>query len=228
MALVESRISAVPEDVSGVRPGGERLGLALKRAMDVAVAAIMLIVLVPVLAIVAIAVRLDSPGPALFRQRRVGRDGREFSVLKFRSMTAGASPDAHRRYIEQLAQTNGNGDGALRKMTADQRITRIGRLLRKTSVDELPQLLNVLGGQMSLVGPRPAVAYELDHYDPRHFDRFIVKPGMTGLWQVSGRGRLGLQEMLDLDVEYAHRRSLLLDLSVLARTPKAVCDAFTA
>jgi lipopolysaccharide/colanic/teichoic acid biosynthesis glycosyltransferase len=193
------------------------------------VAIVLLTGLAPALLSIALAVRLDSPGPALFRQRRVGRQGREFSMLKFRSMAVNAPPELHRRYIEKLFDEKpGPSDSALRKLTGDPRVTRIGAILRRTSIDELPQLLNVLVGQMSLVGPRPAVAYELEHYRPHHYERFAVRPGLTGLWQVSGRGRLGLQTMLDLDVEYARNRSLMLDLRMLLKTPKAVLDAFTA
>lgn len=203
--------------------------LAVKRAVDVAATVLLLILLAPLLLLVAVAIRLDTPGPALFRQRRVGRHGREFTVLKFRSMAAGSLPDLHREYIEKLARAKpGPSGGELRKLTQDPRVTRIGALLRRTSIDELPQLLNVLAGQMSLVGPRPAVAYELVHYEPHHFERFQVRPGITGLWQVSGRGRLGLREMLDLDVEYARTHSSTLDLKVLAKTPAAVLNAFTA
>jgi lipopolysaccharide/colanic/teichoic acid biosynthesis glycosyltransferase len=206
-----------------------RAGWVLKRTIDLVVASIFLVLLSPFLLLIALAVRLDSPGPALFRQRRLGRDGREFSMLKFRSMAENASPDLHRRYIAQLAgEAPGPPDGPLRKLTGDPRVTRVGAILRRTSMDELPQLLNVLLGQMSLVGPRPAVAYELEHYRREHFERFLVRPGLTGLWQVSGRGRLGLRTMLDLDVEYVRRRSLFLDLKLLLRTPKAILDAFTA
>jgi lipopolysaccharide/colanic/teichoic acid biosynthesis glycosyltransferase len=211
-----------------VRAGG-RAGLALKRATDLVLATILLILLSPLLLLVALAVRLDSPGPSLFRQRRLGRDGREFAILKFRSMAEDASPELHRRYIAQLAgEKPGPPDGPLRKLTGDPRVTRVGAILRRTSIDELPQLLNVVAGQMSLVGPRPAVAYELEHYHPRHFERFLVRPGLTGLWQVSGRGRLGLQTMLDLDVEYVRRRGFFFDLKLLLRTPKAILNAFTA
>jgi len=203
--------------------------LALKRATDLVMAVVLLVVLAPALLLLALAVRLDSPGPALFRQRRVGLNGSEFQMLKFRSMAAGASPDLHRRYIEYLADEKpDSSDGSLLKLTADPRITRLGAFLRRTSIDELPQLLNVLVGHMSLVGPRPAVEYELQHYKPEHYERFAVRPGLTGLWQVSGRAQLGLQDMLDLDVEYVRRRSFLFDLGLLLRTPKAVFNGSTA
>ncbi len=183
----------------------------------------------PLLAIVAIAVRLDSPGPVLFRQRRIGRGGRDFTMLKFRSMSAGASHDAHWLFISELAlRPAGSADGSLLKLTQDLRVTRVGAIIRKLSIDELPQLLNVLVGDMSIVGPRPAVAYELDLYRAEHFERFAVRPGLTGLWQVSGRNRLGLYDMLDLDVDYVRDRRRGRDLRIILRTPLAVLRANTA
>ncbi len=193
---------------------------AAKRMIDVAGSAAALVLLAPLLALIAVAVRLDSRGPALFRQVRLGRELAEFSVLKFRTMHVGMPDDIHREYIATLAASAGDEAG-LKKLTADPRVTRVGRVLRKTSLDELPQLFNVLAGQMSLVGPRPALAYELEHYEPRHFERFGVKPGITGLWQVSGRNRLGFREMLDLDAQYAREGNLLLDLRILVKTPIA-------
>jgi len=203
----------------------------VKRCSDIVVALVMLACLAPVFLLVAIAIRVDSPGPVLFRQRRVGRHGREFTMLKFRSMSADATPDAHRTYIHALA--NGApplaaGSGGLLKLTRDGRITRVGAILRKTSLDECPQLLNVLAGTMSIVGPRPALAYELELYRPEHFARFAVRPGITGLWQVCGRNRLDFYEMLDLDVEYARRYGFARDAGLILRTPWAVVRADTA
>ena len=166
----------------------------------------------------ALLVRLDSTGPVLFRQTRCGRHRRPFTVLKFRTMTDGADHSVHRDYIAALARGGDDADG-LKKLTADARVTRVGTLLRRSSLDELPQLFNVLRGDMSIVGPRPAIDYELEHYAPGHWARFDVRPGLTGLWQVSGRSRLGFTEMLALDAEYARRSSLLLDASILVRTP---------
>jgi exopolysaccharide production protein ExoY len=134
--------------------------------------------------------------------------------------TPGVSPDLHRHFIARLAETG--GDCGLKKLVEDPRVTRVGRFLRRTSVDELPQLLNVVAGHMSLVGPRPAIAYELEHYYPAHFDRFAVRPGLTGLWQVSGRNALGFSEMLDLDSEYTRSVGPVADLRILARTPAAL------
>jgi lipopolysaccharide/colanic/teichoic acid biosynthesis glycosyltransferase len=204
-------------------------GNALKRATDLVLACLMLVCLAPLIILVAIAIRVDSPGPVFFRQRRVGRDGDEFTVLKFRSMSAGATSEAHHQYITALASSAGpSADGGLRKLTKDSRVTRVGAFVRKTSIDEWPQLLNVLAGHMAIVGPRPAVVYELEFYRPEHFARFTVRPGITGLWQVSGRNQLGFLEMLDLDVEYVRRQGFGYDLWLMARTPLAILRAHTA
>lgn len=181
---------------------------------------IALLSLVPLLLIVSAAVLIDSRGPLLFRQRRYGRDMKPFTVLKFRTMVDGASTDRHRDFIASLAAGETNGDG-LKKLVDDPRVTRVGRLLRRFSIDELPQFINVLTGSMSLIGPRPAIEYELQHYQPRHYERFGVLPGLTGLWQVSGRSQIGFNEMLDLDVEYARTTGFLLDMKILAKTPVA-------
>ena len=202
---------------------------AAKRTTDLVLAAVMLICLAPFFVLTALAIRLDSPGPVLFRQRRVGRGGREFTMLKFRSMSAHATSEPHHRYVTELAHgAVGAPNGDLRKLTHDPRVTRVGALIRKASIDEWPQLFNVLAGQMSIVGPRPAVHYELALYRPEHRERFAVRPGITGLWQVSGRNRLGFNEMLDLDVEYVRRQTFLFDLWLILRTPLAVLRANTA
>jgi lipopolysaccharide/colanic/teichoic acid biosynthesis glycosyltransferase len=216
--------------------GESRYTAAACRALDVAVSAVLLVVLSPVFLILTIAIRLDSSGRALYRQRRVGRNQKPFTVNKFRTMHSGAGHDAHREFVigliareqgksetqEQEQAQAGGGDSNFFKMTNDTRVTRVGRFLRKSSLDELPQLWNVLRGDMSLVGPRPPIPYEVEHYPPHWFDRFAVKPGMTGLWQVSGRSELALEDMIALDVEYARSRSLWLNLKVLARTVPAV------
>ena len=210
---------APPAPARRRRPGWN----AAKRAVDVVGALLILTALAPVLLAVAIAVRLESPGPALFRQRRYGLDRRAFTVLKFRTMYTGTSSESHRRYIAELAASARSGrSDELKKLTSDPRVTRVGAHLRKWSIDELPQLLNVVAGQMSLVGPRPAIDYELEHYEPHHFERFQVRPGLTGLWQVSGRSQLGFNEMLDLDVEYARTCGPLTDARILLRTPLAL------
>lgn len=195
---------------------------APRRGLDVVGATLLVVCLAPLLVLVALLIKLDSPGPILFRQRRVGRALRAFTVLKFRTMHTDATSDAHIRYIAESARRRDDPRApALKKLTDDPRVTRVGRTLRRLSLDEIPQLLNVLAGHMALVGPRPAIEYELEHYEPPHFTRFNVRPGVTGLWQVSGRSALGFKEMLDLDAEYAARANLGTDLRILARTPLA-------
>src|SRR5687767_5264700 len=166
-----------------------------KRPVDFAVAALLLVLLTPVILLIALAVRISSPGPVLYRQRRVGRGLREFTMLKFRTMYTGVSESTHRAYIAELVRGAASGEGLL-KLTDDPRVTRVGRFLRKTSLDELPQLVNVLLGTMSLIGPRPAIEYELEHYQASHYERFQVRPGLTGLWQVSGRAEVGFVEKI--------------------------------
>ena len=179
----------------------------------------------PVLIAIAVAVRLDSRGPVLFRQRRVGRSLQTFDVNKFRTMTHGASHDVHRAFVVGLiaGEHPERSEGHPRfKLSADARVTSVGRFLRRSSLDELPQLWNVVRGEMSLVGPRPPIPYEVEHYPPHWFGRFAVKPGITGLWQVSGRSELTLEEMIALDIEYVERRSPLFNLWILLRTIPAV------
>jgi len=195
------------------------------RLLDITVAAVVLVLVSPVLLLIATVVRFESPGPALYRQRRVGRSGRSFTVNKFRTMRQGASHDAHRRFVQSLIAGEEPPETAGKprfKLASDDRITRVGRLLRRSSLDELPQLWNVVRGEMSLVGPRPPIAYEVERYPAHWFARFEVKPGITGLWQVSGRCELTLEEMIALDIEYVRRRSLRLNLSILIRTIPAV------
>jgi len=200
-----------------------RAYIAMKRAIDVAAALVLLLVLIPVLLGVALAIVVDSGWPILYRGDRVGRGLRTFRVFKFRSMRADADPSVHAAYLRELLQgrTAATSDG-IYKVPDDPRITRLGAFLRKSSLDELPQLVNVLWGDMSLVGPRPEVPYALTDYEPWMFRRFEVSPGITGLWQVRGRGRIGLRDMLRLDVEYAEQCDLALDLEILARTLPAV------
>jgi lipopolysaccharide/colanic/teichoic acid biosynthesis glycosyltransferase len=197
----------------------------LCRTLDIGVSVLLLILLLPLFAVLAIAIRLDSPGPVLFRQRRFGRDLEPFVVTKFRTMRHGVAHDTHRTFVLGLIAGDHperpNG-GPRFKMVEDERVTRVGAFLRRSSVDELPQLWNVLRGDMSLVGPRPPIPYEVEHYPAHWFARFAVKPGVTGLWQVSGRSELALEDMIKLDVEYARRRSLRLNLWILARTVPAV------
>jgi lipopolysaccharide/colanic/teichoic acid biosynthesis glycosyltransferase len=189
---------------------------------DIAIALVLLLLLSPLLVLAAIAVMLDTPGPLLFRQERYGRGRRLFVVYKFRSMYDDVSPDSHRRFIARLATDEAGAGAGLKKLTCDPRVTRVGAFLRRTSLDELPQLVNVLRGEMAIVGPRPALAYELEFYESEHYERFIVRPGLTGLWQVSGRSEIGFLGMLDLDVEYARSNSPHLDAKILLRTPVAL------
>jgi lipopolysaccharide/colanic/teichoic acid biosynthesis glycosyltransferase len=203
------------------------LSNAACRALDVCLATLLLILLAPPLALIAIAIRLQSPGPVIFRQRRVGLDGEEFVLNKFRTMHDGVEHDVHREYVMQLIagdMPSGLGpDGQpCFKLAKDVRVTQVGRVLRRTSLDELPQLWNVLRGEMSLVGPRPPIPYEVDKYPPHWFERFAVRPGLTGLWQVNGRSTVTLEEMIRLDAEYVRRRSLRLNLAILARTVPVV------
>ncbi len=195
----------------------------LIRALDVIVALSVIVLLGWLFLLIGLAVRATSPGPGIFRQRRVGRDGRVFTVYKFRTMRRDADEKVHATYIRAFVGTGvcHNGDGRLYKLI-DDRITRVGRFLRGTSLDELPQLWNVMRGDMSLVGPRPVVIYEVDLYPDWYRERFRVKPGLTGLWQVSGRGRLTYEEMVTLDLDYVARRSLWLNLTILARTAPAL------
>jgi len=207
------------------RTAGESLWQAwARRVLDVTLAGLVIVLLSPLLIALAIAIRLDSPGPALFRQRRIGYGQREFTVFKFRSMRSDADPRGHRDYVTALIrgkEASGGRDN-LYKLAVDDRITPVGRWIRRWSLDELPQLFNVVSGDMALVGPRPAIPYEVAEYPSWYLDRFSVKPGLTGLWQVSGRNERTYEEMVRLDIEYAERRSLLLDLSILARTPLTV------
>jgi lipopolysaccharide/colanic/teichoic acid biosynthesis glycosyltransferase len=195
------------------------------RAVDILVASLMLAVLSPLLVLIAVAIRLESAGPSLFRQQRLGRSLKPFTASKFRTMVAGVSHDVHREFVLGLIagmEPPEADRGPRFKLNGDARVTRVGKILRRTSLDELPQLWNVIRGDMSLVGPRPAIAYEVEHYPPHWFERFAVKPGMTGLWQVSGRCDLTIEEMIRLDIEYVRSRSPRLNLWILLRTLPAV------
>jgi lipopolysaccharide/colanic/teichoic acid biosynthesis glycosyltransferase len=203
--------------------------LIVKRAMDIAGSALLLVLCAPLLLIIAAAVKASSQGPVLFKQYRVGQYGRRFTFLKFRSMRADNDPSVHREYVTKLIAgeaeripSHADGKGVY-KLANDKRITPIGRFLRKTSLDELPQFLNVLKGDMSLVGPRPPIPYELAAYQTWHRRRVLeVKPGITGLWQVTGRSRVKFDDMVRLDLRYAMSWSPWLDVKILIRTPGAV------
>jgi lipopolysaccharide/colanic/teichoic acid biosynthesis glycosyltransferase len=197
---------------------------AAKRALDLLLAVTALVILSPVLLMVAMAVKLDSRGPVFFKQRRLGHGRRPFTVLKFRSMRVNVDDAIHREYVtEMLARGNADrGPTGMYKLEDDPRITRVGRVLRRTSLDELPQLINVIHGSMSLTGPRPALAWEASLFTPQEEIRFAVKPGITGLWQVKGRNRLTMKEALALDVEYVKTRSISRDCVILAATIPAL------
>ncbi|MFC1432385.1 sugar transferase [Streptacidiphilus sp. N1-3] len=188
-----------------------------KEVLDRVVAGSLLLLLAPLLAVVALRVRLDSPGPVLFRQLRVGRNGNQFTMFKFRTMREDAED-----YREELAHLNENSDGLLFKMKEDPRITRAGSTLRRYSLDELPQLINVLNGDMSLVGPRPPLPEEVSAYTSEVRRRLLVKPGLTGLWQVSGRSDLPWDEAVRLDLGYVENWSMGMDVAILLRTAPAV------
>jgi lipopolysaccharide/colanic/teichoic acid biosynthesis glycosyltransferase len=191
-----------------------------KRLLDMLAGSLLLVIASPIMVALALLIKLDSRGPVLYRQPRIGRAGRTFTLLKFRSMKVGEADDQHR----VLTAGWFRGDDEVRgyKSLPDLRVTRMGRVLRRTGLDELPQLFNVLRGEMSLVGPRPAIEYELAHYRPWYFARLRVLPGITGLWQISGRDQLSAAEMMALDVKYVENCSPWLDIKILALTGPAL------
>jgi exopolysaccharide biosynthesis polyprenyl glycosylphosphotransferase len=198
-----------------------------KRTLDVLGSLALLSVLWPVLLVVAILIKWRSPGPIFFRQVRVGRSARPFTMLKFRTMHVGADHAVHQAFVTEFIRSGGQGAPSgkepLYKIANDSRVTPLGRFLRKTSLDELPQLWNVLRGDMSLVGPRPPLPYELEQYRRWHWRRVLeAKPGVTGLWQVSGRSRTTFDEMVRLDLRYVRTCSLWTDIRILVATPRAV------
>jgi len=217
----------------------KRFYFVCKRCLDVLLASTALIFLSPLLLVIAILIKLDSPGSVLFVQERVGSRRRvvwgqttweicNFRMCKFRSMISNADQSLHKAYIH--AYVSGCAEPlptspSLYKLTGDPRITRVGRILRKTSLDELPQLLNVLKGEMSIVGPRPVPTYEFEGYKDWHKARFAAMPGMTGLWQVKGRCQVPFEEQIQMDIEYVHHQSLWLDLKIMFWTIPAVVSA---
>lgn len=203
-------------------------GSAFKRVCDVVLASLALLVLAPALAVIALLIRRSGPGPVLFVQERLGRDGRPFNFYKFRSMKHDSDDAIHRQFAamfingdhEGCADSN-SGDQVF-KLKQDPRVTRIGAFLRRTSLDELPQLFNILKGEMSLVGPRPPIAYEIENYQPWHMERLKAVPGLTGLWQVSGRSSVSFEDMVRLDIRYISTWSLWNDLVILLKTVPVV------
>jgi len=224
---------ATMEAVCRSRFGETRIFLypAAKRCLDIICAAVLLACLSPLMAVIALAIWLDSPGPIVFRQTRVGKWGKEFTMLKFRSMFAEADKTTHAAFAKEYINghaTPGSSDEKgepVFKPNGDKRITRVGKWLRRTSLDELPQLLNVLRGEMSLVGPRPAVPYEVSEYCKWHLQRLAVLPGLTGLAQISGRSGLTFEKIVRLDLEYIRHRSLFLDVAILIKTVPVVLRA---
>ena len=207
----------------------KKASIAIKRLIDVLGSAVLLAVLSPILAAVALAIKLTSEGPVIFKQERLGRSGKTFQCLKFRTMYMNNDPRVHREYVRRLIAggtprtLEAESKSGVYKIADDPRITPIGKFLRKTSLDEFPQFWNVLRGEMSLVGPRPPLHYEFEMYDLWHRRRVLeVKPGVTGLWQVCGRSRTCFDDMVRLDLRYSRSWSLLLDLKILLATPRAV------
>jgi len=195
-----------------------RLEFGLKRGIDILAALAVFTVGAPVFLLLALLVKASSPGPVFFRQTRLGKDGRPFGFYKFRTMHHNNDDSVHRDFCENFIQGGDKDGGKVFKMVRDPRVTRIGGFLRKTSLDELPQFWNVLKGEMSLVGPRPPISYELEHYQEWHKDRLKVKPGLTGLWQVSGRSQVPFDEMVMLDLHYISHWSLAMDLKIMWKT----------
>jgi lipopolysaccharide/colanic/teichoic acid biosynthesis glycosyltransferase len=204
-----------------------KLASLARRMLDIIGSFMLLVLCLPVLIIIAVAIKFTSKGPILFRQTRIGQFGQYFTFLKFRSMYTDADPRVHQQYVQKFILQSKNGSGAPEtlkqdgffKLSQDPRITPVGRFIRTTSLDELPQLFNVLRGTMSLVGPRPPIPYEAEHYDMWHRRRVLeAKPGITGLWQVQGRSRTTFEDMVRLDLHYIDERSLWTDLKLLLQT----------
>ncbi len=196
--------------------------LRAKRVLDIAFSLLILIPLSMVIAVFAILIRIDSKGPIFFRQKRVGKNGVQFDMFKLRSMYVDSDDSFHRESIKQYMNGAALNDKVnadnLYKLVDDPRVTRIGRFIRKFSIDELPQFINVFRGEMTLVGPRPPLPYEVEEYDSHHWIRLSGKPGLTGTWQVYGRSRVPFQKMVEMDIEYLGEQSLLLDLKLIALT----------
>lgn len=212
--LAQARATVIPADFTVDEQGFyKRYG---KRLLDIACSSLALLILLPFFPVVALAIVLSSPGPILYRSTRLGKHGRAFTFYKFRSMIVDAHE--HRAFLLHLNEA----DGPVFKLTNDPRITRVGRFLRRSSLDELPQLINVLRGEMTLVGPRPPIPEEVEKYEPWQRRRLDVTPGITCLWQISGRSKLGFNEWMRLDLQYIQHRSFALDMKILLRTIPAV------
>lgn len=214
-------LSPIYPDVA-LKNESRRIPFVVKRGLDIVGSLAALLVLVPVMALIAAAIKLTSRGPVLFRQVRLGQSGRQFPFLKFRSMYAKSDHGVHEAYVKSFI-VNQSGDCKIYKLQSDPRITPVGRFIRRTSLDEIPQFFNVLVGHMSLVGPRPPVPYEFASYDIWHRRRLLaMKPGITGSWQVEGRSRVKFDDMVRMDLAYARNWSLWSDIKILLKTPRAV------
>jgi exopolysaccharide biosynthesis polyprenyl glycosylphosphotransferase len=221
-SLAQAEVADVSPSLSSQRQGFSHL---VKRMIDVIGAIVLLIVAAPLMLIIALAIKLTSPGPVVFRQMRIGKEGKPFPFYKFRSMRCDNDDSIHREYVKSLIEgrhdevNEGDAYDPVYKLQSDGRITGVGRIIRRTSIDELPQLFNVLKGEMSLVGPRPPIAYETENYQSWHMRRLQeVRPGITGLWQVEGRSKTTFDEMVRLDLRYIRNWSLWLDMKILFKT----------
>lgn len=217
-------MAAQPTVTERLLVSSERYFMA-KRILDVTLALSLLALSLPVMLIIAFMVALDSPGPVFFRQRRIGKNGAQFDMFKFRSMRRDADASVHhlaiKRYMQGERLDTSRTTGSPYKLGDDPRITGVGKVIRKTSLDELPQLWNILRGEMSLVGPRPPLPYEVELYDARAMLRLQAKPGLTGTWQVYGRGTVTFDEMIEMDIGYLNNRSIWYDLKIIALTVPA-------
>jgi len=214
--MAEIASQSIPEERNNL---SYRMQQAIKRILDMFLAGSGLILFSPLIAIIALAIRLDSPGPVIYKHKRVGKDGQPFDLYKFRSMITGGDDSGYLQYLEELIESSKNGQGKpYRKMADDPRVTRVGRLLRQYYLDELPQLWNIFTGDMSLVGPRPHVQIEVENYTPEQRRRLAVKPGATGIWQVYGKCDCSFGDLLELDLEYIDHWSLGLDMQLIWQT----------
>jgi lipopolysaccharide/colanic/teichoic acid biosynthesis glycosyltransferase len=213
-------VNSAPFQAINIDPGY----LRAKRLLDIVLTLLLLIPVCIVIVIVAVLIRLDSPGPIFYRQKRMGLRGAEFSIFKFRSMYVNSDDSIHRNAVVKYMNGQEMNVGTATavkfqfKLSDDPRVTRVGRFIRKTSIDELPQFFNVLRGEMTLVGPRPPLSYEVEYYTPYQWLRLSGKPGLTGIWQVYGRSRVGFQNMVDMDIEYLLHQSFWEDLKLIALT----------
>jgi len=218
------RDTADKENTGQIRETRDIRPYRLKRVLDVIAASLGLLVAMPFAAVIAVLIKATSPGPVLFRQERVGKDGRTFVFYKFRSMRVGTDDGEHRKYIKLFIEGNEEelkklqGGKKLYKLTGDERVTSVGRFLRRTSLDEVPQLYNVLRGEMSMVGPRPHLAYEVELYKDWYRRRLCGLPGITGWWQIHGRSRVPFEKAVEMDIWYLEHQSLILDLRIMLRT----------